>query len=274
VRKVHDWLWIPNHSVGPDVLVPGLDWGREPLVLFGTKQNCSTFRTQLGGRWGGHPHLALASFPPPPRTSAGHFSPLVPPSFPSSSHFENPSHFPLPLLQCIYLPNPPPQLAPAHPVFARDSKTAPPIQLAKATFFNPSSSSFHEHITNEQLHDSESARHTLNPTGARERARRARRSQLSFCEEGPTPTPECRCHCRRRRPSTLQPSGFPPLDVQTRQPSTRCLAQAWQSCHPRQHQHRPPGRPHSPQRENTSASFATGPSAGASTGADMNGLVC
>jgi hypothetical protein len=84
-------------------------------------------------------------------------------------------------------------------------------------YSTPSSSSFHEHITNEQLHDSESARHTLNPTGPRERARGARRSQLSFCEEGPTPTPECRCHCRRRRQSTLQPSGFPPLDVQTRQ---------------------------------------------------------
>jgi hypothetical protein len=141
-------------------------------------------------------------------------------------------------------------------------------------YSTPSSSSFHEHITNEQLHDSESARHTLNPTGPRERARGARRSQLSFCEEGPTPTPECRCHCRRRRQSTLQPSGFPRSTCKRDKPSTRCLAQAWQSCHPRQHQHRLPGRPHSPQRENTSASFATGPSAGASTGADMSGLVC
>lgn len=125
----------------------------------------------LCGRWGGHPHLALASFPPPPRTSVGHFSPLVPLLSRSSSHFENPSHFPFPLLQCISLLGRP-HLAPAQPVFAPLQQDGITDSFGEGHFFiQPIVAIVHDHITNEQLHDSESARHTLNPTGARERAR-------------------------------------------------------------------------------------------------------
>jgi hypothetical protein len=170
--EVNDWLWIPNHSVGPPELVPGLDWGREPLNRFGTKQNCSTFSHAARWSLGWHPHLHWLFPFPPPRTSAAHFSPLIPPSFPVVSDFENPSHFPLPLPSHFGRP-------PLVPTQRHNNNTSPlpaarrhhrPI-WQRPPYSTPRWHLFHEHITNEQLHDAKSARHTLNPTGARERER-------------------------------------------------------------------------------------------------------
>ena len=81
--EVNDWLWIPNHSVGPPELVPGLDWGREPLNPFGTKQNCSTFSHAARWSLGWHPHLHwLFPFPlrEPPQPIFPLSSPLLSPS--------------------------------------------------------------------------------------------------------------------------------------------------------------------------------------------------
>lgn len=104
---------IPNPSrdcVGrQELLVPGLNWEREPLSLSGTKQNyppcCFTGERVHWDGLGQHPHLHW-QFPSPSTTSAVHFSPLASLSFllPSSTFLDNPSYFSSPRL-----PLPPPK---------------------------------------------------------------------------------------------------------------------------------------------------------------------
>lgn len=127
---------------------------------------------------------------------------------------------------------------------------------------HPSTVISHEHITNEQIHDSKSSRHTLNPTGARERARRA--DDFNYRSVRVDTNSASRCNCRPASSIQLFPAESLPK-VQARDNQSRCPAQVWQSRHHRWHQHRPRERPQSPQRENTNASFAIGRLAGAST---------
>lgn len=93
------------------------------------------------------------------------------------------SRFPKPLQLSSHLPSPsssPPPTTPSHHdkrsaihhhdhliVSASHSKTTP-LQFNWQGLPSPSSTvaEFHDHITNEQLHDTESRRHTLSPTGA------------------------------------------------------------------------------------------------------------
>lgn len=188
--KVDGRLWVPNHSVGPGALVPGLNWGRETLSRFWTKQNCphpsarllaGRLRGGRGGRQAPPPALAV-SLPlrEPPQPIFPLLSPLPPSRHqPSRKPLPPPtSHFPLSTL--IIKPSPPPPPASGAPQLLhqrislrslqRDDHTRPLWRMPFPSH-PPTGIFFHDHITDEQLDDRESGRHTLKPTGARERAR-------------------------------------------------------------------------------------------------------
>lgn len=158
------------------------------------------------------------------------------------------------------------------------------IQLAGASLTIRHGFFFHDHITNEQLHETKSRRHTLSPTGA-PASEGVRRSQLSFCEGSTglsTTTPNCRCPRRSRCSSPSHPREVArQLHHQNRHPPhSKCQAQAWLSRprrrlqrphqHQHQHQHHERRRALHSQRENTSASFVRGPLAGANIAAATN----
>lgn len=123
-----------------------------------------------------------------PPLSANHLFYPVPPllifqnpsSFPSRIHPHPHQHHPRqPPRQKVGIPQPhPPNNSLCFP--RQDDPSA--IQLAGASLTIRHGSFFHDHITNEQLHDTESRRHTLSPTGA-PASEGVRRSQLSFCED-------------------------------------------------------------------------------------------
>ncbi|KAL2145144.1 hypothetical protein VTI28DRAFT_7894 [Corynascus sepedonium] len=143
------------------------DWLRssQPLAArpFWDKANSHAARWSLGGVT----PTCTGSFLTPLREPPQPIFPLSSPLLPVVSGFENPSHFPLSL---------PLQLIDQHRARAIGLRSlqqdSNPIHLAKSRLLQPLVDIyFHDHITNEQRHDPESARHTLNPTGARERAR-------------------------------------------------------------------------------------------------------
>jgi hypothetical protein len=197
---------LPTTRWVPRVLVPGPSLGTRAARPIRDKAKLSTFHTQLAGRWGRTPTLHWPSFPP---LSVNLRSPFFPSRPPFVSHFENPSRFP---------PCTPPSFWQQPPLRARATSLRSLQQddttgrSGERPFYStpPVDIYFHDHITNEQLHDSESGRHTLNPTGARERARKEK-GDLNYrsVRRVQHTAFECRCHCRRCRRSTSQPTGSP-----------------------------------------------------------------
>jgi hypothetical protein len=154
-------LALPTTRWGQRVLVPGLNWGTRAARPL--RDKAKLFHLSHAARWslGWHPHLHWPVSLPPSANLRSPFFPSRPPFFPAVSHFENPSHFPLPLPLPAHLDRPTTG-TPTHHVFARCSKTASPTSIwRQAILSNPIVGIFSMIISPMSSHTTRSPQDTL-----------------------------------------------------------------------------------------------------------------